>query len=200
MSLNVRIIDREFTPAEAAVVSGVSVAQQRDWRRRGLLPEKDTPGWSRFTISEVIDLAVMHLFTRAGVSPSNASQLRGIAILPTLTGIYDNQAGYEFIGDCVDHDTRWKIWFTNRGDHRPPIIVVTTDDGGNVEVARVNAHAEVEGVIQSAGVPNCVVLDCYQLANRLIQRAGAPLIQVQLTKTDTSDGGNDAPADVGEAA
>jgi hypothetical protein len=194
MSVNVRILEQDFTPAEAAMVSGVSVAQQRDWRRRGLLPEKNKAGWSRFSISEVINLSVMHLFTRAGVSPSNVSKLRNLAVLPTLTGIYDNQEGYEFVGDSLDREARWQIWFTSRGDHRPPIIVVTTDDDGNVVVHRANAHTEIAGILETVGVPNCVVLDCYQLANRLVRRTHGPLIQIKVTAGPDKSSPGDLPA------
>lgn len=68
---------KQFTPAEAAKVSGVSVASQRDWRRRGFLPK--TEGHARFSIFEVAEMLVLSSLGDQGIGPS---QVR--SVLPSL--------------------------------------------------------------------------------------------------------------------
>ena len=58
-----------FTPAEAARISGVNVALQRDWRRRGLSPREDG---SRFNSFAVAELLVMNVLSTRGIGPQQA--------------------------------------------------------------------------------------------------------------------------------
>jgi hypothetical protein len=50
-----------FTPLEAHILTGVSQATQRDWRRREVLgAKKGTKGWNRFTTQEIASLLIMN--------------------------------------------------------------------------------------------------------------------------------------------
>src|SRR3546814_19177921 len=62
MRFSIRSIDREFSPAEAAEITGVSTALQRAWRRRGILPENADGNWTRWDFNDIIKLCVMKLF------------------------------------------------------------------------------------------------------------------------------------------
>jgi DNA-binding transcriptional MerR regulator len=68
---------KQFTPGEAAKISGVSVTTQRDWRRRGFLPKTD--GHARFDAFEVAEMLVLSCLGQQGIGPS---QVR--AVLPSL--------------------------------------------------------------------------------------------------------------------
>src|SRR5207249_7491430 len=81
MNYSVRTIDREFTPAEAAEITGVSTALQRDWRRRGILAENADGKWTRWELKDIIRLSVMKLFSDAGMDVSQTKTVAQMAIL-----------------------------------------------------------------------------------------------------------------------
>ncbi len=94
MKTSIRTITREFTPKEAAAVTGVSPTLQRDWRRRGLLPEKKEVGWTSFTLEDVIQMSVMKAFADSGISVKAAREFSDLAVLPTLAFIDDMPNAY----------------------------------------------------------------------------------------------------------
>lgn len=59
-----------FTPAEAERITGVSVALQRDWRRRNIIPRND--GHARFELFDLADILTLKLFSDAGLSLDRA--------------------------------------------------------------------------------------------------------------------------------
>ena len=67
-----------YTPAEAEVVTGVNVVLQRDWRRRGLLPETGG-GHARYTASELAEMVLMQDFAREGLGPKTLKDMLGTA-------------------------------------------------------------------------------------------------------------------------
>src|SRR3546814_17287535 len=83
MRFSIRSIDREFSPAEAAEITGVSTALQRDWRRRGILPENADGKWTRWDLNDIIKLSVMKLLSDAGIDVSKTSIVSQIAMMPT---------------------------------------------------------------------------------------------------------------------
>ena len=60
-----------FTARQAAKITGMSEAQQRNHRRHGYLP-KTNQGWSRFTPVELAELLVMQQLAGRGLSPAGA--------------------------------------------------------------------------------------------------------------------------------
>ncbi|MFN7111354.1 MAG: hypothetical protein ACK4M2_06925 [Brevundimonas sp.] len=56
---------RTFTPAEAAKISGVNVALQRDWRRRDILPKVE--GHARFSPFDVGEMMALNSLGAQGV-------------------------------------------------------------------------------------------------------------------------------------
>lgn len=56
------------TPGELEQISGLGVDMQRVWRRRGQLPSHGS-GHARFTIAEVVEIALRVSLSRTGVSP-----------------------------------------------------------------------------------------------------------------------------------
>src|SRR3546814_12721569 len=87
MRFSIRSIDREFSPAEAAEITGVSTALQRDWRRRGILPENADGKWTRWDLNDIIKLSVMKLFSDAGIDVSKTSIVSQMAMMPTRAAI-----------------------------------------------------------------------------------------------------------------
>jgi hypothetical protein len=68
-----------FTPAEAARITGVSTDSQRDWRRRGFLPQVE--GHARFDAFSLVELWAMKMLSDRGIGPAlTAKVLRRITI------------------------------------------------------------------------------------------------------------------------
>src|SRR3546814_3700256 len=98
MRFSIRSIDREFSPAEAAEITGVSTALQRDWRRRGILPENADGKWTRWDLNDIIKLSVMKLFSDAGIDVSKTSIVSQMAMMPTRAAISLTEGAITFEG------------------------------------------------------------------------------------------------------
>jgi hypothetical protein len=75
-----------YTPAEAEMVTGVNVALQRDWRRRGLLPETGG-GHARYTAAELAEMILMQDFATGGLGPKALKDMLGTAARPLATWV-----------------------------------------------------------------------------------------------------------------
>lgn len=67
-----------FSPAEAASISGVSVATQRKWRQQSVIDPRAEAGWTRWSAKDVAGLYVLRRLSDL-VGPSRAAQLMGTA-------------------------------------------------------------------------------------------------------------------------
>ena len=56
-----------FTPAQAAKITGVNVALQRDWRRRGILPPSE--GRTKFTAFAVAEMLALSALAAQTIGP-----------------------------------------------------------------------------------------------------------------------------------
>lgn len=63
----------EFTPGEAARISGVSATLQRDWRRRGYLRKE--AGQARFTSFDVAELMALNALAARSIGPQQATMV-----------------------------------------------------------------------------------------------------------------------------
>jgi len=85
---------RAFTPSEAARISGVNVALQRDWRRRGYLPKLEGP--SEFDAFEVASMLCMELLTQRGIGPAVSKPFAGLlgaALVKSAVRVRTEHAG-----------------------------------------------------------------------------------------------------------
>ena len=73
----------QFTPAEAAAITGVTVETQREWRRRGFMPKHEA-GWHRFTLREVCRLRLLRELTDFGLPATRAVDQIAEAFLDAL--------------------------------------------------------------------------------------------------------------------
>ena len=73
----------DFSPAEAAKVTGVSAALQRVWRGRNLLRPSQKEGHARFRLPDLCRLYAMKAFSDVGVGPrrSNAFEPEGCDVM-----------------------------------------------------------------------------------------------------------------------
>lgn len=75
MKYQVEQIIRDFKAGEAAEISGVSQALQRDWRRRGFLGDVGETGRVRFPLRDLAHLKVMKMLSDGGIGVKGASAL-----------------------------------------------------------------------------------------------------------------------------
>lgn len=59
---------RSFTPKDLTSITGLSPTMQRDWRRNGYLPPRES-GWSSFDLEEVSKVALLKVLADAGLGP-----------------------------------------------------------------------------------------------------------------------------------
>src|SRR3546814_5449886 len=109
MRFSIRSIDREFSPAEAAEITGVSTALQRDWRRRGILPENADGKWTRWDLNDIIKLSVMKLFSDAGIDVSKTSIVSQMAMMPTRAAISLTEGAITFEGAELPDEEKARV-------------------------------------------------------------------------------------------
>lgn len=83
---------RAFTPSEAARISGVNLALQRDWRRRGYLPKLEGP--SEFDAFGVASMLCVELLTRRGIGPAVSKPLASLLGAGVVKAAIEVQAGF----------------------------------------------------------------------------------------------------------
>jgi len=183
MQYSVRTIDREFTPAEAATITGVSPALQRDWRRREIL--KGNPGgkWTRWTLDEIIRLSVMKLFSDAGMDVSQTKAIAQMALAPTLEAITRIDDAVVFAGDEIPDESQDRIRFSTVRTTDPSHTLgrfLVSFGKSEYDVCRTDSLAEVESRLDSECRPICSVVDCHNLARLIVERAGGPVIRYEV--------------------
>ncbi|MBX9791257.1 MAG: helix-turn-helix domain-containing protein [Sphingomonas sp.] len=75
-----------YTPAEAEMVTGVNVALQRDWRRRGLLPETGG-GHARYNAAELAEMMIMQRGATQGLGPKLLKDMLQTAAMPLASWV-----------------------------------------------------------------------------------------------------------------
>lgn len=161
--MNYQIIHTDFTAADAARMTGLTQEEQRDWRKRQLLPPI-TGGKARFQILMLAGMLVAKKLVDTGMTPQSVrliSQRCGRMIYTRLLnrrrGVYDPQslaAGPLVAGDGQsDVMAKWAI----------------------VDEPRVWGYAATpEELIDQLGDAS-IVLDLDRLAGQLVDRAQRPL-------------------------
>ena len=130
MRYSVETISRDFTPAEAATVTGVSTTLQRDWRRRGVIESKADGTWTRWRLEDIIRLAVMKLLSDAGVDVSSTKIIAHMAILPTLVAMEEIDGAVVFEGDEIPDLSRERIRAAAANDYLNLKGVIVRPVGG----------------------------------------------------------------------
>jgi hypothetical protein len=67
--------DRQFTPAEADVITGVSVKRQQDYEARGLIPPAEPGRWSRQDVEGICRLALIKAFMEVDIPLGAAAEM-----------------------------------------------------------------------------------------------------------------------------
>lgn len=178
MAIRVKNEIREYTPKEAAEASGVSTTLQRDWRRREIIQPSSNAGWARFSLDDVIRMAVLNRCSMYGLSVKFAAKwIAPIAILPVYEALecFDGAIG----GDVSP--TREPREDDSQKFGRYIAAAATSDDDAPY-VCRADALAQLEGFSEEYNTAVFCVLDCWKLAREIFEKSPLPLIHVTVTE------------------
>lgn len=185
MPYSIRRIDRPFTPAEAEKVTGASVALQRDWRRRGLLPKNETGKWTTFDLDDIVKLSVMKAFSDAGFSVQFVVDFAGLAILPTFAAIDNIPGAVEFSGAKLPEKIKRLMLARGStvGATGRYLVMAMIANRVQPNMRRTNTLEEIDKFLSDCNATNCALLDCDRLAWQIAERTGLPLICYEITET-----------------
>lgn len=161
------ITHSEFTAAEAARITEISQAEQRDWRKRNLLPPIEG-GKAKFDAKLLAGMLVAKQLANLGIGPKSGGVLAKACgamiytrVMNRRQGVYDPRG--LAVGPLVqsgpqsDVMARWAI----------------TDDGSMWGYA--DSPQELADQIGATSV----VLDLDRLAKQLVERARKPLATIE---------------------
>lgn len=189
MAYSVSVVRREFSPAEAAVITGVSAALQRDWRRRKLEDsEPNSEGkWTRWSLTDIIRLSVRKLFSDAGMEVSSTTIIAGMALMPTLGALALIDEAVEFDGDEIGDAEKARVRSITVGTTHPSHTTgrfLVSFGKGDYDVCRTDDLASLEATLDEEVRPILSVVDCYNLARLIVERAGGPVIRYEIKVAD----------------
>lgn len=185
MRYSVRMIDREFSPKEAAEISKVSSTLQRDWRRRKILPERASEGWSAFKVADVVSLSVIKNLSDCGFPLETARDISSLSILPVLGYLSRFDRNYEFDGLELSDDQKARIRHGSvRGDfdrflHMP--LPAKAEAFGNAR--RGDLLENLFDDLPGSGY--ALVIDHYAVADDIMAAVKGPLFRVEVEEITT---------------
>ncbi|MGF7173362.1 MerR family transcriptional regulator [Azospirillum doebereinerae] len=91
--MNIATILSTFTPGEAERITNVSTAQQRDWRRRAILPSNE--GHARFDAFAVAEMWTLKLLSDRGIGPQQAKEVASWCAIGIVWHALQWQEAYE---------------------------------------------------------------------------------------------------------
>lgn len=167
--MRVTIENASFSPAELEAVTGLSVDSQRDWRKRGLLPQKEDRKWTRFELTDVVFVMAMKAFSEMGVVLEDAKDAASIAILPVL----------DFAEMLSANSGSASKLRSVRATGGPTRFIVAVRKGARNSVLRVDSLINLQDWLdhQKGSRPVvCCVFDCLAAAEKLQDAHGGPVI------------------------
>ncbi|QTI79020.1 hypothetical protein IAI58_15505 [Roseomonas marmotae] len=130
-----------FTPGEAERITGVSTAQQRDWRRRGFLPSNE--GHARFDLFSMAEMWVLKLMADRGIGPQAVKEVAGTC----ATGIAWHALAW---GDAYEGDHERTL------EWQPSVFKVIVENlrRGKEAMAQYEADPKPENLIAALDASN----------------------------------------------
>lgn len=181
MSVTLSVSSREFSPAEVAAITGVSVTLQRDWRRREILPDRKSEGWSRFDPADVALIYALGFFTAAGFYVKDAKPWASMAVLPVLSIFARKPEAYAMKGE-PKHKTDLQGFINARVqgyglDYR--FLVIAHANAGKPALPyRVRDAELIAALVAQEQAPGYTLLDLEVMASRILEAADGHLFTV----------------------
>ena len=150
-----------YTPAEAEMVTGVNVALQRDWRRRGLL--RETGGaHARYTAAELAEMVLMQDFAVEGLGPKTLKDMLGMAAEPLSRWV----ESLAWVNGVVDVEAAIPQ------DQLPPRYVVLA---GGMAISTANLNEAFAALPQDAGGRFAFVCNLRRVAEHVVGKVPRPV-------------------------
>lgn len=189
MTWTCTLVREEYSPAEAAAVTGVSTALQRDWRRRELLASAGHAGrWTRWELDDLIRLSVMKLFSDAGMDVSKTGTLAAMAILPTLGALEKVPGALVFEADGVsekERDDASRLMaprLSSGSRHFGRFLAAFGPD--EHDICRTAKLEDLEALLAEKPRPIMSIVDCWTLAHLIQTRLGRPVLRYVVSPSD----------------
>jgi DNA-binding transcriptional MerR regulator len=182
MTYTVHHIEREFSPREVEDVTGVSVTTQRDWRRRGLLPQKRSEGWSVFGLADVVKILVMKLLSDSGIPLKSASEIADLSRLPVLSEFRFQSENYAFEGMELTDEQRDRIMASSVVGASGRYLLVNLPTHGELD-CRVARGDSLDALLASRGdgtATHYLVIDHVAVAERVVHAVRGPLYRISV--------------------
>lgn len=183
----IRNVTRDFTPAEVAEITTVSTTLQRDWRRRGILPERATEGWSRFGLRDVIEIYVLKFFADAGFSVKDVRQFTSMAVLPVLKLIGEYPGAIEFDGvEVSEEEKNFLASSIVVGDSGRYLAIAHAPETVHLigRIRRFSEFRDIETWLAECDADGFTCLDFNRISHRIVERASLPLIRIEIEEGD----------------
>ena len=175
------LVTRDFTPSEMAAIADVSTSLQRVWRQRGILSERKTEGWTRFTLEEVILAKVIRMSSRLGAPIEEAQCIATKACAPIFTWLFlepgshviEDAAGKEFTPRRKTSKSTIRFLAVAHGHQ-----IFTDDFDAGEFLDRISGHEDLGSLNRAIeNVPASTVFDLQRIAKDIAERAGLPLFR-----------------------
>ncbi|QEL27260.1 MerR family transcriptional regulator (plasmid) [Bosea sp. F3-2] len=171
----IRYISTEFTPAEAARATGVSVELQRDWKRRGYLASREDGKHSRYTFEDLSRMLALKSFSDAGI---------GLRVATTPLG----SDGFRNAETAASMAMLPMLGFANYAirttdpSHRIGRYVIV-DSAGVCRTDSLDDYERERGMLQTGG-PVAIIFDCKKAAEAILAKLDRPHLIVETSISD----------------
>lgn len=188
-------VDTEYTPAEAADVTGVSTSLQRDWRRRDILVVGAKEGkHSRFKFDNLCEMFALKAFSDAGLGVSEMST-REARRDHMLKGNYDAESAARF---CLFPMLHFADQFLLAKGNAKMSTVMTTDPRHRIgryvfvnrkRMFRADNLESVERTIaeEPHWDPVITMFDCKTAAEQIVSRLPRPPYHVTVRVSEKKE-------------
>lgn len=171
MSKIKRYIERDFTPSEAEAITGVSVALQRDWRRRELIPSTNDGKWARFTLDDIARLSVMKKLSDFGMSIKGAAEVFSITSVPVNAHLLAMPEAIKLpSGELVSRQLE---------PDDASFIIVSRDAKGELLLARGLTLSNLSDLLGRWKTTVCLIIDCRETAEQIRSKIDGPLMVIE---------------------
>lgn len=161
---------------------------QRDWRRRGILPERKDSKRSSFSLTDVIRMTVLRSLSQSGIGLETADIAASLSVLPVISSLMLWKGAAAFEGDELSAAARLRILDGHvRGASDEDQFVVLPLGAADSAGVRVKDLRDAEGVMGRAGAFQALVVDHLSLAQHIIRTAPMPLVRFIVEVTENGE-------------
>lgn len=173
---------KDFSAGEAAQASGVSQTLQRDWRRRGFLPERTGPQQSRFDADDILRLAALKTFSDAGLSVKTSQRL-AVSVARTAFHHLERMTGAVAFDGASDPTEAEAWWERTRWDRFSQYIITPLperdDEAGRPLYYERSDLEDIADLVGQDGSVCSLVFDIAALVQKVHAGLPRPILSIE---------------------